>query len=47
MLVAPAGKERTLVEWDALVTRAGFRLVTTTPSTSGHAVIEAAPATLD
>jgi hypothetical protein len=45
MLVAPAGRERTLHEWDALVTRAGFRLVTTTPSTSGLAVIEAAPAT--
>jgi hypothetical protein len=45
MLVAPAGRERTLDEWDALVTRAGFRLVTTAPSTSGHAVIEAAPST--
>jgi hypothetical protein len=45
MLVAPAGRERTLDEWDALVTRAGFRLVTTAPSASGHAVIEAAPST--
>jgi hypothetical protein len=47
MLVAPAGRERTLHEWDALVTRAGFRLATATPSTSGLAVIEAAPATPD
>ena len=47
MLVAPAGRERTLHEWDALVTRAGFRLTTATPSTSGLAVIEAAPATPD
>ena len=45
MLVAPAGRERALDEWDALVTRAGFRLATATPSTSGLAVIEAAPAT--
>jgi O-methyltransferase/methyltransferase family protein len=43
MLVTPAGRERTLHEWDALVTRAGFRLATPTPSTSGLAVIEAAP----
>ena len=42
MLVAPAGKERTLEEWEALLTEAGFRLATTTPSTSGLAVIEAA-----
>ncbi len=47
MLVAPAGRERTLQEWDALVTLAGFRLTTATPSTSGLAVIEAAPATPD
>ena len=47
MLVAPAGRERTLHEWDALVTRAGFRLATATPSTSGLAVIEAARATPD
>jgi hypothetical protein len=47
MLVAPAGKERTLHEWDALLSRAGFRLATDTPSTSGLAVIEAAPATPD
>ena len=47
MLVAPAGRERTLQEWDALVTRAGFRLTTATPSTSGLAVIEAVPATPD
>ena len=45
MLVAPAGRERALDEWDALVTRAGFRLATATRSTSGLAVIEAAPAT--
>ena len=47
MLVVPAGKERTLDEWDALITRAGFRLATATPSTSRLAVIEAAPATSD
>jgi hypothetical protein len=47
MLVAPAGRERTLQEWDALVTLAGFRLTTATPSTSGPAVIEAAPASHD
>jgi O-methyltransferase domain/Dimerisation domain len=47
MLVAPAGRERTLQEWDALVTLAGFRLTTATPSTSGLAVIEAAPASHD
>lgn len=41
MLVAPAGRERTLQEWDALLTRAGFRLATATPSSSGLAVIEA------
>ena len=44
MLVAPAGRERTLDEWDALLTRAGFRLVAATPSASGLAVIEAVPA---
>ncbi len=38
MLVAPAGRERTLHEWDALAARAGFRLVTASPSTSGLAV---------
>jgi hypothetical protein len=32
MLVAPAGRERTLHEWDTLVTRAGFRLTTATPT---------------
>ena len=47
MLVAPAGRERTLQEWEALVTRAGFRLATATPTTAGLAVIEAAPATPD
>ena len=44
MLVAPAGRERTLEEWDALVARGGFRLATATPSASGLAVIEATPA---
>jgi hypothetical protein len=44
MLVAPAGRERTLHEWDVLLTRAGLRLVSATPSASGLAVIEAAPA---
>jgi hypothetical protein len=47
MLVAPAGRERTLHEWDALLTRAGLRLASATPSASGLAVIEAAPATPD
>ena len=41
------GRERTLQEWDALVTRAVFRLTTDTPSTSGLGVVEAAPATVD
>ena len=44
MLVAPGGQERTLEEWDALLSHAGFRLATTAPSTSGLAVIQAAPA---
>ncbi len=43
MLVAPAGRERTLEEWDDLLARSGFRLVTATPSASGLAVIEAVP----
>jgi hypothetical protein len=43
MLVAPAGRERTLEEWDALLTRSGFQLGSATPSASGLAVIEAAP----
>jgi hypothetical protein len=47
MLVAPAGQERTLEEWGALLTRAGFRLAGATPSTSGFAVIEAVPGTPD
>ena len=47
MLVAPAGRERTLHEWDVLLTRAGLRLASATPSASGLAVIEAAPATPD
>ena len=47
MLVAPAGRERTLHEWEDLVRRAGFRLATATPTTSGLAVIEAAPSTSD
>jgi hypothetical protein len=39
--------DRCEIEWDALVTRAGFRLAAATPSTSGLAVIEAVPATPD
>jgi hypothetical protein len=44
MLVAPAGRERTIEEWEALLESAGFRLVEATPTASGLAVIEAAPA---
>ncbi len=44
MLVAPAGRERTIEEWEALLKSAGFRLVEVTPTASGLAVIEAAPA---
>jgi hypothetical protein len=44
MLVAPAGRERTIEEWEVLLKSAGFRLVEVTPTASGLAVIEAAPA---
>ena len=44
MLVNPAGRERTVEEWDSLLDASGFRLEGTTPSASGLAVIEAAPA---
>jgi hypothetical protein len=44
MLVAPAGRERTLEEWEALLVRSGFRLEKANPSASGLAVIEATPA---
>ena len=44
MLVNPAGRERTVEEWESLLDASGFRLEGTTPSASGLAVIEAAPA---
>jgi hypothetical protein len=44
MLVVPAGRERTIEEWEALLDSAGFRLGKATPTASGLAVIEAAPA---
>lgn len=44
MLVAPAGRERTIEEWEALLKSAGFRLAKATPTASGLAVIEADPA---
>jgi hypothetical protein len=44
MLVAPAGRERTIEEWEVLLKSAGFRLVEVTPTASGLAVIEATPA---
>jgi hypothetical protein len=42
--VNPAGRERTIEEWEALLASSGFRLESATPSASGHAVIEAVPA---
>jgi O-methyltransferase domain len=43
MLVAPGGRERTIEEWRALLEPAGFRLVGTTPTASGLAVLDARP----
>jgi hypothetical protein len=44
MLVNPGGRERTIDEYAALFDEAGFRLVGETQTSSGHSVIEAAPA---
>jgi hypothetical protein len=44
MLVMPGGRERTLDEYAALFSSAGFRLVGATPTPPGWNVIEAAPA---
>jgi O-methyltransferase domain/Dimerisation domain len=44
MLVTPAGRERTIEEWEALLGSSGFRLESATPTASGLAVIEAVPA---
>src|SRR5689334_6779733 len=44
MLVNPGGRERTIDEYAALFEQAGFRLVGETETSSGHSVIEGAPA---
>jgi hypothetical protein len=44
MLVNPGGRERTIDEYAALLEQGGFRLVGDTETSSGHSVIEAAPA---
>jgi hypothetical protein len=44
MLVGPGGQERTLDEFRALFEAAGYELVGDTPTSSGHHVIEGAPA---
>jgi hypothetical protein len=43
MLVAPGGRERTVEEYAALFDRSGLRLAGSTPTPSGHLVIEARP----
>jgi hypothetical protein len=43
MLVGPGGQERTPDEFAALFDASGFQLVRSTPTASGHSVIEAAP----
>jgi O-methyltransferase domain len=43
MLVAPGGRERTVEEYAALFDRSGLRLAGSTPTPSGHLVIEALP----
>jgi hypothetical protein len=42
--VNPGGRERTIDEYAALFEQAGFELVSETETSSGHSVIEAAPA---
>jgi hypothetical protein len=44
MLVMPGGRERTQEEYADLFARAGLRFVSSSLATSGHAVMEAAPA---
>jgi hypothetical protein len=44
MLVAPGGRERTLDEYASLFEQAGFRLIGVKPTSSGHGLIEGAPA---
>lgn len=44
MLVGPGGRERTIDEYRGLLTAAGFRLVSVTPSAAGLHVLEAQPA---
>jgi len=44
MLVNPGGRERTIDEYAALFEQAGFEFVSETETSSGHSVIEAAPA---
>ena len=44
MLVGPGGRERTIDEFRSLFEAARYELVGTTPSESGHHVIEGAPA---
>lgn len=43
MLALPGGRERTLQEFEALLDRAGFRLESETPTSSGFSVIAASP----
>ncbi len=43
MLVIPGGQERTQVEYDALLTKAGFRLERVVPTESAVSVVEALP----
>jgi DNA-binding transcriptional ArsR family regulator len=44
MFVMPGGRERSRDEYAELFRRAGLRYVSSSPTASGHAVIEAAPA---
>ncbi|HSU69552.1 MAG TPA: methyltransferase, partial [Tepidisphaeraceae bacterium] len=41
MLVAPGGRERTPAEYDALLTKAGFRMTRVVPTPSPVSVVEA------
>jgi hypothetical protein len=43
MLVAPGGRERTVDEYTRLFDEAGLKMVATTPTESGHLVLEARP----
>jgi len=44
MLVIPGGQERTEAQYDALLTKAGFRLTRVVPTTSVVSIVEAVPA---